>query len=49
MYDYLAMILDNTTSGEVKYYMKRYIDKTVEEIPYMEEANNMKIAKTPSA
>ena len=43
------MTLDYTTSGEVKIYMKEYIDKITEEFPHAEEVKNMKIVKTPSA
>ena len=33
----------------MKSYIKEYIDKIIEEIPYMEEVNNTKNVKTPSA
>ena len=42
IHDYLVMTLYYTTSGEVKIYMKEYIDKLIEEFTYMEELKRIK-------
>ena len=43
------MTLDYTTPGEVKFYIKEYIDKMSEEFPYMEKVNNTKSVKAHSS
>ena len=49
IHDYPSMTLDYTTSVRVKICMKEYIDKIIEEFPYMEEVNHMKkCEKTPT-
>ena len=48
IHEYLVVALDYTTSAEVKMYMKEYIDKIIEEFPYMEESKRRKSVKTPS-
>ena len=49
IHDYLAMMLDYTTTGDLKLYMKDYIDKIVEEFTYMEEVKSVKFLNTPVA
>ena len=46
---YPTLPLVYTTSGEVKIYMKEYIDKIIEEFPYMEKVNNKGNLRTLAA
>jgi len=49
IHDYLGITLDYSIPGKVKISMKDYVEKMLEEFPYMEEVDKLKKVATPAA
>ena len=49
VHDYLGITLDYSSKGKVKIYMKDYIEKMLQEFPYMDQVNQLKKVATPAA
>ena len=49
VHDYLGITLDYTTKGKVRIYMKQYIEKMLQEFPYMDQVSGIKKVATPAA
>jgi hypothetical protein len=49
IHDYLGITLDYTTKGKVKISMQDYIDKMLQEFPYIDQVNKVKKVSTPAA
>jgi hypothetical protein len=49
VHDYLGITLDYSTEGKVKISMPDYIEKMLEEFPYMDQVNELKKVSTPAA
>lgn len=49
VHDYLGVTLDYSTKGKVKIYMKDYIEKMLQEFPYLDQVDQLKKVSTPAA
>ena len=48
VHDYLGIILDCSVPGKVKFQMKDYVQKMLDEFPYVNEVEAMKKVNTPA-